>query len=292
MNKGVLYAIGAYLVWGFLPLYWHALYHVPALEILANRMVWSLGFVLLVLAYRRQWRWLSVVLRQKRTLLIYLLTATVLAVNWGVYIWAVNADHVVETSLGYFINPLISVLMGVLFLQERLRRGQWVAVALAAAGVLYLTLIYGRLPWIALVLAFSFGFYGLIRKQGPLGGLEGLTLETGWLFIPASVAIVYWQSQGMGALGTVDTATTFLLVFTGVATAVPLLWFGMAAKRIPLSTIGILQYIAPTFQFMLGVFWFHEPFDQAQLVGFLLIWAALAIYSGEGYWRYRLLRHA
>jgi chloramphenicol-sensitive protein RarD len=188
---------------------------------------------------------------------------------------------VVETSLGYFINPLISVLLGVIFLRERLRRGQWTAVAIAAGGVIYLTLIYESIPFIALTLAFSFAIYGLIRKTAPLGALEGLALETAWVFIPSLFIILYLQKTGQGALGNVSLSTTLLLIGAGLATAVPLLWFGMAARRIPLSSIGILQYIAPTCQFLIGVFLYHEPFNLTSLVGFCLIWLALIIFTAE-----------
>lgn len=281
MNKGILAAIGAYLLWGFFPIYWKALHGIPALEILSNRIVWSLLFVLLLLALRHHWHWLPGALRDRRIMLTFLISGTILAVNWGTYIWAVNVNRVVETSLGYFINPLVSVLLGVVFLHERLRRGQWTAVAAATIGVLYLTILYGHLPWVALTLAFSFGIYGYIRKTASLGALEGVTLETAWLFLPALFYLLVLQWQGTGALGHVDTKTMVLLVGSGVVTAVPLLWFSIAARSIPLTTIGILQYIAPTCQFLIGVFLYNEPFNFSQLVGFSLIWLALGIYTTE-----------
>ncbi len=281
MNKGYLYAVAAYVVWGFLPVYWKALQSVPALEVLSHRIVWSLVFITLLLTLRHNWHWLLGAIHSPRVLFIYFISAIFLSINWGTYIWAVDANRVVETSLGYFINPLISVLLGVIFLRERLRQGQWTAVAVAAGGVIYLTAVYQSLPWIALVLAFSFGLYGLIRKTAPLDALEGLTLETAWVFVPSLLFIIYQAARGTGAYGQGSPATTLLLMGAGVATAVPLLWFGMAARRIPLSSIGILQYIAPTCQLLIGVFLYDEPFNRAMLLGFCLIWLALIIFSTE-----------
>lgn len=284
MNKGMLYAIGAYSLWGLFPLYWKALQHVPALEILSHRMTWSLGFVLLLLILRRRWDWLKTAVHTPRTILLFVASAMLLSVNWFVYIWGVNAGFIVETSLGYFINPLVSVLMGVFFLGEQLRRGQWLAIGLAALGVLYLTLRYGALPWIALTLATSFALYGLIRKTAPLGSLEGLSLETALMFFPALGYLVYLEVTGTAAFGHVDSLTTVLLGFAGVATAVPLLLFAAGARLIKLATIGILQYIAPTLQFLIGVLIYHEAFTMDRLMGFSLIWLALVIYSGENIW--------
>ena len=288
MNKGMLYAIAAYGFWGLFPLYWKTLQHVPALEILSHRMAWSLLFVLVLLLVRRQWGWVKTAAAQPKTLLLFTASAALLSLNWFVYIWGVNAGHIVETSLGYFINPLVSVLMGVFFLGEKLRRGQWVAIGLAALGVLYLTLRYGSLPWIALTLATSFALYGLIRKTAPLGSLEGLSLETALMFLPALGYLVYLEAAGTAAFGHVDTLTTVLLGFAGVATAVPLLLFAAGARLIKLATIGILQYIAPTLQFLIGVLVYHELFTLDRLVGFSLIWLALLVYSAENIW---FIRH-
>jgi chloramphenicol-sensitive protein RarD len=268
-------------MWGLFPLYWKTLQHVPALEILSHRMTWSLGFVLLLLLLRRRWDWLKTAVHTPRTLLLFFASATLLSVNWFVYIWGVNAGFIVETSLGYFINPLVSVLMGVVFLGERLRRWQWLAIGLAAAGVIYLTIQYGALPWISLTLASSFALYGLIRKTAPLGSLEGLSLETALMFFPALGYLIYLEVVGTAAFGHVNGLTTWLLGFAGVATAVPLLFFAAGARLIKLATIGILQYIAPTLQFLIGVFIYHEPFTLDRLVGFSFIWLALVIYSGE-----------
>lgn len=243
MNKGYLYGIGAYLIWGFLPIYWKLLHDVPALETLSNRIVWSLFLLLLLLAVRHHWRWLKPALKDRRILLIYLLSGSILAVNWGTYIWAVNTNHVVETSLGYFINPLVSVLLGVWFLHERLRRGQWTAVAVAAAGVLYLTLIHGSLPWIALTLAFSFAIYGYIRKTAALDALAGLTLETAWLFLPALLLLLYWQGQGVGHGGQGDWQITLLLIGTGVPRPCPCCYLAYrpaASRSVPLASCNTL----------------------------------------------------
>jgi len=205
-----------------------------------------------------------------------------------VYVWAVNADYIVETSLGYFINPLLSMLMGVIFLHERLRIAQWIPVGLAAIGVGYLTFVYGRLPWIALVLAFSFATYGLIKKLAPLGSLYGLTLETGILFLPALIYLIFTEVNGTGAFLHDTTPVNILLVGAGVVTTIPLLMFASAAQRIPLTMIGVLQYIAPTIQFALGVFLYKEPFDHAHLVGFSIVWVALVIFWVENYLAHRM----
>ncbi|MBN1658330.1 MAG: EamA family transporter RarD [Anaerolineae bacterium] len=281
MNRGILAAIGAYVLWGILPIYWKALQAVPALEILCHRTVWSLAFVLLVLAIRRRWAWIAASLRRPRTLLLFFASACLLGANWYTYIWAVNADHVVDASLGYFINPLVSVLLGVLFLHERLRPLQTAAVAIAAAGVLYLTLTLGTFPWIGLLLAGTFGFYGLIRKTAPLGSLEGLSLETALLTMPALAYLLLLERTGAGAFGHAALPTTLLLAGAGAVTAFPLLLFATAARSITLSAVGILQYIAPTLQFLLGVLAYHEPFSPARLAGFAMIWLALAIYTAE-----------
>jgi chloramphenicol-sensitive protein RarD len=292
MNKGYLYGIGAYLIWGFLPIYWKLLDDIPPIETLSSRIVWSLVLIGLLLAIRRHWRWLRPALKDRRIMLTFLQSGLILAVNWGTYIWAVNANRVVETSLGYFINPLVSVLLGVWFLHERLRRGQWTAVIIATLGVIYLTFFYGSLPWIALTLAFTFAIYGYIRKTAALGALEGLTLETAWLFLPALAILIYLHQQGQGHLAQGDWQITLLLMGTGIITAVPLLWFSTAARLIPLSSVGILQYIAPTCQFAIGVFLYHEPFTKTQLVGFACIWLALLIFTAEGIHHNRQLRLA
>jgi chloramphenicol-sensitive protein RarD len=280
MNRGVLYGLGAYLMWGFLPLYLKLLQDVTAIEILGNRIVWSFILLAGIITLRKDWKKMRQEALKPRTLLIYTLSACLLSINWLVYIWGVNAGFVVETSLGYFINPLFNVLLGVIFLHERLRTWQWVPVGLAAVGVIYLTANYGQLPWIALTLAFSFGLYGLVKKTAPLGSLHGLTLETGILFAPAILYLLLATSKGLTADHT--PVTLLLLLGMGVVTAVPLLMFGVAARSIDLSLLGILQYIAPTCQFLLGVLVYNEPFTSVRLVGFSLIWAALIIFWVEG----------
>jgi chloramphenicol-sensitive protein RarD len=282
VNKGILYAAGAYTAWGLLPLFWKALQHVPALEILANRIVWALVVALLVGVIRGRWAWLAEAARSPRTLLIFFGSALLLAVNWGLYIWAVNAGHVVETSLGYFINPLVNVFLGVVFLRERLRIGQGAAIAVALAGVLFLTFTYGSPPWIALTLAATFGGYGLLRKTAPLNSLEGLTLETIVMAPPALAFLVYVGATTGGALFHAGPATTLLLASSGVITAIPLLLFAAGARRVTMTTLGLLQYIAPSLQFFLGVAVYGETLSAARLLGFALVWLALAIYSLEG----------
>ncbi len=287
MNKGIWYGIGAYLMWGFFPIYFKALQVVPSLQIMLHRVIWSFLFVALLVLLRRDWVRLKPSLHKPRILLVYTLTAGLLAINWLIYIYGINSDQVVETSLGYFINPLLSVALGVVFLHERLRPMQWFPIGLATIGVLYLTLQYGSLPWIALALAFSFGMYGLMKKIAPLGALHGLTLETGILFTPALLYLLYAESQASGSFGHLGTNVTLLLAFSGVVTALPLLLFARAAKSIPLTLLGILQYIAPTVQFLLGIYLYQEPFTLTRLVGFAIIWLALAIYTLEGVYERR-----
>lgn len=283
MNKGVLLAVGSYLLWGFLPLYMKALANVESIEILSHRIVWSLVLLLGILVYRQHWRWLIQVFHEPKILLTFLTTATLLSINWLTYIWSVQHHHIVDTSLGYFMNPLVSVLLGVVLLKERLRQWQVIAVGIATVGVLVLTLTAGIIPWIALTLAFSFGGYGLLRKMAPLNSLEGLSLETLLLFIPAFLYLAHCESAGNGAFVHSGPIITLLLIFTGVITAVPLLLFAAGARLIPLSTLGILQYCAPTIQFLFGVFLYGEVLTPERVIGFSLIWLALAVFSLEGF---------
>lgn len=282
MNRGVLYGAAAYLMWGFFPIYFKALQMVPSLQIMMHRVVWSFLFVMLLVLLRKEWPRFRESLRKPRILLTYTLTAILLAANWLIYIYGVNSGQVVETSLGYFINPLVNVALGVIILRERLRLLQWIPIGLATFGVIYLTLQYGSPPWIALALAFTFGMYGLIKKIAPLGALHGLSLETGIIFLPALLYLLFADSRGFGAFGHFGWNVTLLLALVGVVTAIPLLFFGMAARSIPLSLLGILQYIAPTVQFLLGIFLFQEPFPIALLIGFAIIWLALIIFTLEG----------
>ncbi|WP_028226641.1 EamA family transporter RarD [Paraburkholderia ferrariae] len=282
MNPGILYAFLAFVLWGLFPIYFKTLHQIPALELLAHRMAWSLLFVLAVLLVRHHWRWLRPVLRNPRLLGRFAASAVLLSANWGIYIWAVNAGHIVEASLGYFINPLINVLFGYAFLGERLRPLQWGAVGVAAAGVAWLTWHNGALPWISLALAVTFGGYGLLRKTAQLGALEGLTLETLLLF---PVALVYLSALGLSGashFGHAPLAFQLLLVCAGPVTAIPLLLFAAAARRIPLSTLGLVQYVTPTLQLLTGVLVYHEPFGPVRAAGYGAIWIALALYSFEG----------
>lgn len=279
LRRGVLFGVAAYTMWGLFPLYWPLLKPSGAVEILAHRIVWSLLAVVVVLAVRRHWSWIKDLLRQPRKLGLLALAAAIITVNWGVYIYAVNSNHVVESALGYFINPLVSVLFGVVLLRERLRPLQWTAVGFGTLAVLVLTLDYGRLPWIALTLAISFGVYGLVKKQANVGAAESLTVETLVLMAPAAAYLVYLEAAGEATFGHTTTGHALLLVGAGVITAVPLLCFTAAAIRVPLSTIGLLQYIAPVLQFMCGVLVAKETMPTSRWIGFSIVWLALAIFT-------------
>jgi chloramphenicol-sensitive protein RarD len=281
MNPGMLYAALAFLAWGLFPLYFKALRSIPAQEILAHRMVWSLVFLAAVLLWRRQWSWLAAVARQPRVLAGFAASALLLSTNWGIYIWSVNHDRVVDASLGYFINPLVNVVLGSLLLKERMRPLQWTAVALAAAGVAWLTYDAGHPPWIALGLGVTFGIYGLLRKTAALGALEGLSLETMLLF-PFALGYLLWLAQaGQNGFAAAAPLPQALMALSGPVTAIPLLMFAAAARRLPLSLLGLMQYLVPTMQLLLGVWLYHEPFGPGRLTGFALIWGGLALYSAE-----------
>lgn len=281
MNSGIWYALGAYVLWGLFPIYWKWLGHVPAIQVIGHRIGWSFILLMIVIFATKQWTKFRSAL-SPRVLGIYLVAGILLSLNWLIYVWGVNSEHVVETSLGYFINPLLSVLLGMIFLKERLRPMQWLPIGLAALGVVYLTWTYGSLPWIALSLAFTFGFYGLVKKTSPLGSLYGLTLETGLVFIPALGYLIYVQSAGEAAFGHTGVVSDLLMVGAGVVTTIPLLMFASAAKRIPLTMVGIMQYIAPTIQFLIGVLIYREPFTTTRFIGFSLVWVALIVFWVEG----------
>ena len=283
MNKGIWNGLAAYAMWGFFPIYWKLLHDVPALQVIGHRISWSFLLLVGVILLTNQWKNFRSAALVSKVIGIYAIAGVLLTINWLVYVWGVNAGFIVETSLGYFINPLISVLLGVMFLRERLRPLQWIPVGLAAAGVLYLTVTYGRLPWIALSLAFSFGIYGFVKKLAPLGSLYGLTLETALVFPAAVLYLTFAQATGTGAFLKGGALTDLLLIGTGAVTSIPLLMFASAARQMPLTMIGILQYIAPTLQFLIGVFLYHEPFDQSRLIGFSLVWLALLIFWVENY---------
>ena len=283
MNRGILAGIGAYALWGVFPIYWKLLHEVPAPQVIGHRIIWSFILLALYVFISGQWQKFRSAAFQGRTIGIYSIAAVLLSLNWLIYIWGVNAGFIVETSLGYFINPLFSVLLGVIFLRERLRPLQWIPVALAAVGVIYLTIAYGRLPWIALSLAFTFGVYGFVKKLSPLGSLYGLTLETGVVFPLALLLLSFAGLNGTGAFWRNGTAIDILLVSTGLVTTIPLLMFASAAKQIPLTVVGLLQYIAPTMQFLIGVLIYKEPFDTSRLIGFGFVWVALISFALENY---------
>jgi len=286
-RRGLLYGAAAYLLWGAFPLYFPLLEPASPLEILAHRILWSLLFVTLVLWRTRAWRSVGRVLadRRRRTLLI--LAASVISVNWCTYIWGVNSGQVVETSLGYFINPLITVLLGVFLLRETLRKPQWVAVGIASIAIVVLAVDYGRLPWIALVLATSFGMYGYFKKRAAVGAAESLAVETGVLALPALIVLLVLQLQGTLVFAHNGGGNTALLATTGVVTAIPLLFFAAATRRLPLSTVGLLQYLAPVLQFAVGVGIDHEPMPPVRWVGFTLVWIALIVLTVDAIGRQR-----
>lgn len=286
MQSGFASAALAYVIWGAFPLYFHHLAQVPTLEMVLHRSVWSLVFVLGVLTWQRRWRWLGDILRRPRSLAVFGASTAMLSTNWLLYVWAVQHGHVLEASLGYFINPLVNVLLGVGVLHERPRPLQWAAVALAAAGVLWLAWSAGTPPWISLGLAFSFGFYGLLRKTAPLGALEGFALETLWL-APLAVPALAWVSWHGGTLSHAEPSLWLWLMAAGPMTAVPLLLFAHGARRVTMATLGLLQYLSPSIQFGLGVWLYHEPLQPSRLLGFVLIWVALTLYSLEALWGLR-----
>ncbi|MCP8969166.1 EamA family transporter RarD [Ectobacillus ponti] len=287
-RKGMVYAAGAYVVWGVLPMYWKLVDNVAAEEILANRVVWSFVFMLLVLAGSRRLgdfgRQAKALLRQPKPFISLIIASLLISVNWFIYIWAVNNNHIIEASLGYYINPLVSILLGTVVLRERLSFWQYVSVLLAAAGVGVLTWNYGSFPWVSVTLAVSFALYGLAKKLTNFDSMVGLTFET---LVITPIALIYLLMQGGGSFGT-EVPLSLLLMGAGAATALPLLYFAMGAKLIPLSMIGFLQYIAPTISLGLGVFLYHEHFTHTHLIAFSCIWSALVLFS---FANTRLLRH-
>lgn len=290
MRRGTLLAGGAYVIWGVLPIYWKALSTVAPAEILVHRIFWSVLVCLALLALRKHWGWLRDGLRRPAAFRVSVVTALLLAVNWLIYIWATNNGHIVEASLGYFITPLVNVLLGTVILHERLHVGQLAAILVATLGVVYLIVNAGGLLWISFTLAVSFGVYGLLRKTSKLGSLEGLSIEMLILSLPAMAFFLFLAGRGEAAFATQTWTVTLLLAMTGVVTAGPLLLFASGARLVPLTTLGVLQYLAPTLQFLIAVLIYGEPFTHARLVGFSIIWAALAIYTAEGFARRRRQR--
>ena len=284
MLAGVLSAGCAFFMWGVFPLYLKTLKAIPPLEILSHRVFWSFVMLALILTLRHQWGWITSIKKNPRITAAFIASASMLAINWVVYIWSINHDRIVDASLGYFIAPLFNVLFGVM-LGERLRLWQWISVGLAATGVAWLTISAGQLPWIGLTLAFTFGLYGLLRKTASLGALEGLTLET-LVMLPLSALFLLLPESGSShAFVNAGINTSLLLIAAGPVTAIPLLLFAYGARRIPLSLVGILQYIGPTIQLLLGIYLYNEAFSSTKLIGYGLIWCALGLYSIESLWQ-------
>lgn len=277
-KTGLLYALLSYATWGIFPIYWKLLLHVPSQQILAHRIVWSLLFLFIILAWKRDRTFLKY-MSSPRIIAILLATASLIGLNWFVYIYAVNSNHIVDSSFGYYINPMVNVLLGVVFLKEKLSRIQIIAVAFAFSGIAYLTVYYGRLPAISLILAFSFGLYGLLRKKANLSSMPGLMVET---LILAPVAIWYlghMNNIGDGVFANYSLTSDLLLIIGGPVTALPLFWFGIAATRVPLSTLGFIQYLAPTIQLLIGILVFKEPFTLAYIISFGMVWIGLGLYT-------------
>ena len=277
--KGVACAVSAFLIWGLSPIYWKALKAVPAFEILMHRMIWSFVFLMPLVISQGQWSEFVGALKNRRILGILTVTTLIVGANWFLFIWAINSDHILQTSLGYYINPLVNVVLGLVFLKERLRPLQILAVLLAGLGVTYLTIQFGEPPWVALAIAFTFGFYALIRKVAPVSSLVGLSIETMLLSLPALGYLVYLDVNGQGSFLRLAWTLDLLMVGAALVTAFPLLLFTVGARRLNLATVGLLQYLAPSCTFMLAVFYYHEPFIKAQLWTFVMIWTALIIYS-------------
>ncbi|MEN1941424.1 EamA family transporter RarD [Luteimonas sp. MJ246] len=282
-------AVGAFVLWGLMPLYWHLLKHVPSLQVVAHRALWSALLVAAYLTATRGRGWLREVFSQPRLAGMLLASGLLIGFNWSLYVWAVNAGHVVETSLGYFINPLLNVVIGVVFLRERLLPAQWVAVALASCGVLWLTFNYGSFPWIAMALACSFALYGLIRRQAQVDAVAGLGVENLYLLVPAAGLLAWFELGGHGGFSDLrwGLGSNLLLVLGGALTALPLIGFAYAVRQVSLSTVGLLQYLAPTLQLLCGVLVFGETFDRDRAIGFSVIWIGLAVFAVDGFIRAR-----
>jgi chloramphenicol-sensitive protein RarD len=282
-SKAAWYVGLSYTIWGFFPIYWKALAGISSLQLICHRIVWSFVLLAVMIARSQEFRVMWQAAHSPRIVIIYTVAGLAIAANWLLYVWAVGVNEIVQISLGYFINPLLSVVLGMVVFGERLRRLQWVSVVLAAAGVVYLTVALDSLPWIALVLAASFATYGLMKKLAPLGPVQGLAFETGVLFIPAAAYLIVEELAGRGAFMHENPVRNLLIFGGGLVTTVPLLMFAAGVRRIPLSLVGMLQYINPTLQFTIGVMLYKEPFTRVQLVGFGLVWAALALFAVEGY---------
>lgn len=289
MNAGILLGLGSYLIWGLFPLYYRLLQRIPALELVAHRVIWSLLLLAIGIVAAGRWRAFRAKTGARGIWRFHAVTGLLIGANWLLYVWGVNEGRVVECSLGYFLNPLVNVALGVVILRERLRVGQWIGVGLATLGVLYLTFRAGTFPWLSLSLALSFGLYGLLKKRAPLGSIDGLLAETLALCAPALAWILWREIPPTGALHTASVMEWLLLVGTGVVTTVPLLMFSAAMRRVPLSVMGFLQYVTPTMQFLIGVLWFREAFGPERLHGFGLVWAGLAVVGLDSV-RHRVVR--
>jgi len=283
MKKGIWYAVFAYIIWGLFPIYWKQLESLPALQLIGHRILWSFLTLVIVISIKQRWHSLQKLALKKRIIARYSIAALLISSNWLTYIWAVNSGYIVEASLGYFINPLLSVLLGVIFFHEKLRPLQWLPILLVLAGVIQLTITHGTLPWISLILALTFGLYGMVKKTAPLQPLFGLTIETGVLFAPALLFLISCSYYGNTKILGNGIVYDLLIISSGILTTVPLLMFSSATKRIPLSLIGILQYITPTMQFLIGIFFYNEPFSRTELIGYCIVWIALIIFAVESY---------
>jgi chloramphenicol-sensitive protein RarD len=286
-RSGLIAGIAAFATWGLIPVYWKLLSNLPALEILAHRFVWTTVFLIGLLSFQQRWPEVREATRSRRALLYCFASGLAISVNWLFFIWAVNVGRVIETSLGYFMTPLVNVLFGALFLRERLTRWQFVSVLLALVGVLNLTLGYGKFPWLAITLCISFGLYGLLRKKSGVRPIPGLFLETTLLTPLAAGYLIYLLRAEHSTLSSASWSFVLLLISTGIVTGLPLVWFGHAARHLRLTTVGFLQYLSPSCSFFLGVFLYHEPFTRAHLVTFIFIWVALVIFTAEAIWRWR-----
>lgn len=277
--SGVIYAAAAYALWGILPIYWKLINVVAPMEILAHRIVWAFGFVMFIIAVTRQWKGLKTVFEDRRQVLYAFIAAVLVTSNWGLYIWAVNSNRILDSSLGYYINPLVTVLLGVIFFKEKLDYWKGIALVIASAGVIILTVQYGKIPWVSLGLALSFGLYGAMKKLVKASSIIGLTVETAIVTPFALLFITIRQTTGQGAFGRESIAVMMLLIGAGAVTAIPLLLFAQGAKKVPMSTLGFTQYISPTLSLLLGVFLYHEVFTPVKMVSFCFIWLALVVYS-------------
>jgi len=289
-RSGLIAGIAAFATWGLIPVYWKLLSAIPASEILAHRFVWTTTFLIGLLSFQQRWPEVREATRSRRALLYCFASGLAISVNWLFFIWAVNVGRVIETSLGYFMTPLINVLFGATFLRERLTRWQLISVLLALVGVLNLTLGYGKFPWLALTLCISFGLYGLLRKKSGVRPIPGLFLETALLTPIAAGYLIYLERAGPSTLSAASWSFVLLLISTGIVTGLPLVWFGHAARHLRMTTVGFLQYLSPSCSFFLGVFLYHEPFTRAHLITFIFIWVALVIFTAEAIWRWRLGR--